>query len=147
MRSPVTPCNRETSCSLFTDGAAQGGPYSNFLKSLARPTRFELVTSAFGELWNHFAAFSVQCTWNATKTSYDYADIPRTAADVLGGRALVVGVVMTVDALQRFHAHGEEPGRLPRSVPACISQVAHEWRNVCGVTSNPVAHRRPQSPS
>jgi hypothetical protein len=55
--------------------------------------------------------------------SSDYADILRTLTDVFGGLSLIVRVVVSIDALQGFHAHGEKTrclphiGRSPASSP------------------------------
>jgi site-specific DNA recombinase len=59
------------------------------------------------------AAFREARVWNVAKTSCVYADVLRTSADVLCGLALVVGMVMPVDARQRLHAHRQEARRLP----------------------------------
>jgi len=68
-----------------------------------------------------FVVFRFAATRNATKTSCDYADILRTLADVLGGLALVVGMVVAIDAKQRLDAGRKESGRLPR-IGTCLHE-------------------------
>ena len=99
------------------------------------------MTSAFGELRfirysSHFCGFlQVNKMRNATKTSRDYADILRTPADVLGGLALIVGMMVAVDALQRLQ-RWSRGSRTPAKdrCPLCISQVAAVCFRVCGET-------------
>jgi hypothetical protein len=71
---------------------------------------------------------------NATRTLPDNADILRTTSDILGSFPLVIGVMMTIDALESLHAHREEAGRLPRSgallhQPSGAGVPQSMWRN------------------
>ena len=41
--------------------------------------------------------------------------------------------MVTVDTVQHLDSHSQEPNPTHLSTPACISQIAHVWRSVCGV--------------
>src|SRR6476660_6339941 len=64
--------------------------------------------------------------------SSDYADILRTLTDVFGGLSLIVRVVVSIDALQGFHAHGEKTRCLPHIGSGlhepCRRRVPHRVR-------------------
>src|SRR5262245_26139243 len=49
------------------------------------------------------------------------------------GAAQMLGMMMTVNAIEHLDRHAEKPVASHLSTPFCISQVAAVWRNVCGL--------------
>jgi hypothetical protein len=83
---------------------------------LAHPRRFELLTFAFGELGPprkspYLLMVSCVIVLKTPGILPGSANIARTRS--VGRIAHIVGMMVTVDALQRLDGHGEEPGRFP----------------------------------